>query len=101
MVPEIHQNGIITFYEVQIDPDRFQALSHMNVSGSELELVVDQLEEFVEYNFTVRAYTIVGPGPFSNVTNSTTNQAGERNACGHVESCIYMPFFCYLILTMD
>ena len=79
-VPEIDQNGIITFYEVRIDPAQFQDVSYMNVSGSELVLVVDQLEEFVEYSFAVRAYTSAGPGPFSVITTSTTDQPREWNA---------------------
>ena len=76
-VPEIDQNGIITFYEVRIEPAQFQDIRYENVSGSELVLVVDGLEEFVEYNFTIRAYTIVGPGPFSVITTSTTDPACE------------------------
>ena len=86
-VPEIHRNGIITIYEVRVDPAQFQNVSYMNVSGSELVLVVDGLQEFVEYNFTVRAYTIAGPGPFSIFTTSTTDQAGEGSACGLEKHC--------------
>ena len=97
-VPEIDRNGIINFYEVQIDPARFQDVSYMNVSGSELVLVVDELEEFVEYSFTIRAYTIVGPGPFSVVTTNTTNQAGEWNVCGCVESTCIVAVLIHLLL---
>ena len=74
-VPEIDRNGIIISYEVRIFPAQFQNVSYVNVSGSELALVVDELEEFVEYSFTVRTYTSVGPGPFSDVTTSTTDEA--------------------------
>ena len=77
-VPAIDRNGIVTFYEVRVDPAQFQIVRYENVSGSELVLVVDGLEEFVEYSFTIRAYTIVGPGPFSVITTNTTNQAGKR-----------------------
>ena len=77
--PEIDQNGEITFYEVQVDPAQFQSISYMNVSGSELMLVVGKLEEFVEYSFTIRAYTSAGPGPFSVLTTTTTDQAGRGN----------------------
>ena len=76
-VPEIDQNGWIITYEVQVVPAQLQDVSYVNVSGSELVLVVDGLEEFFEYNFTIRAYTIAGPGPFSVITTSTTDQAGE------------------------
>ena len=75
-VPAIERNGIITFYEVRVDPAQFQNVRYENELGSELVLVVDGLEEFVEYSFTVRAYTIAGPGQFSVITTSTTNQAG-------------------------
>ena len=80
-VPEIDQNGQIISYEVRVDQAGFQHVSYVNVSGAELVLVVDGLEEFVEYNFTVRAFTIAGPGPFSVITTSTTDQAGGGNAC--------------------
>ena len=69
------QNGEIIFYEVRIAQAQFKLVSYMNVSSSELMLVVDGLEEFVEYSFTIRAYTIVGPGPYSAVTTSTTDPA--------------------------
>ena len=78
-VPDINRNGIITSYEVRIDPAQFQNVRYETVTGSELVLVVDGLEEFVKYNFTIRAYTIAGPGPFSVITVSTTHQAGKVN----------------------
>ena len=96
VVPEIDRNGIITNYEVRVDPAQFQSVRYENVSGSDLVLVVDELEEFVEYNFTIRGYTSAGPGPFSNVTTNTTDQAGEWIVCRCVQdahSCIY-----YIIL---
>ena len=34
------------------------------------------LEEFVEYNISVRAYTSAGSGPFSDIAMQTTNAAG-------------------------
>ena len=80
-VPEIDQNGEIIYYEVRVDPAQFQDIRYESVSGSELVLVVDELEESVEYNFTIRAYTNAGPGPFSIVTTNTTDEAGEWNAC--------------------
>ena len=77
-MPEIDRNGEINYYEVRVDPAQFQNVRFENVSGSELMLVVNELEEFVEYNFTIRAYTIAGPGLFSNVTTNTTAQAGKK-----------------------
>ena len=69
------QNGEIVLYEVRIDPAHVHDVSYLNVSSLELVLVVYGLEEFVEYSFTIRAYTIVGPGPYSVVTTSTTDPA--------------------------
>ena len=97
-VPEIDRNGIITFFEVRVHPVQFQDISYINVSGSELVLVVGGLEEFVEYSFTIRAYTIAGPGKFSDVTTSTTNQAGKRNACGCVEDACIVTVLIHLLL---
>ena len=79
-VPEIHRNGRIIYYEVRVDPGQFQDVSYVNVSGSELVVVVGGLEEFLEYAFTIRAYTVAGLGPFGVVTISTTDEAGKRNA---------------------
>ena len=76
-VAEINQNGKIAFYEVQVDPAQFQNVRLENVSSSALLLTIGGLEEFVQYSFTIKAYTSAGPGPFSIVTNSTTNQASE------------------------
>ncbi len=34
-------------------------------NGSVLEITLENLQEYVEYNISVRAYTVVGAGPFS------------------------------------
>ena len=95
-VPEIDRNGDIT-YEVRVDPAQFQNISFENVPGSELVLVVDRLEEFVEYNFTVRAYTSAGPGPFSDITTNTTDEAGEGNVHGNAEKVLLLPQNIYIL----
>jgi len=72
-IPGLDQNGNITDYEVQIEPLDFQAdilvdlLNTTNVS-----IVVTGLEEFVFYNISVRAYTSVGPGPYSDPMTERT-----------------------------
>ena len=99
-VPEIDLIGIVTFYEVRVDTAQFQHVSYVNVSGSELVLVVDGLEEFVEYNFTIRAYTIAGPGPFSVITTSTTDQAGEQNVCKDEKTLYLLRIFMHLIFPL-
>ena len=69
-VPAIDQNGVITMYEIQFVPlETFggQITSDtVNTSdGSVLMMVLTGLEEYVEYNISVRAYTSAGPGPYS------------------------------------
>ena len=81
MVPAIDQNGIITMYEVQYAPletfdDAIEPLT-MNVSGSELAAVLTDLQEFVNYNISVRAYTSVGAGTNSIIITKMTDEDGQ------------------------
>ena len=65
-VPTIDENGIIINYEVQVEPLDFNdILTIIYVNTTTLSTVVSDLQEFVGYNISVRAYTSVGPGPFS------------------------------------
>ena len=61
-VLEIDQNGEIIMYEVFY-------VSQMTINGTvttnNLSIILSGLEEYVEYNISVRAYTSVGPGPYS------------------------------------
>ena len=75
-VPEVQRNGEITFYEILVNPAQFQSVSYMNVSSPMLMVMVTGLEEYVEYTFTIRAYTSAGLGPFSNSTTTRTDTAG-------------------------
>ena len=74
-IDPISQNGIITLYEVV-----YSAGSSLNQSifsnGSSFALHITGLEEDVEYSISVRAYTSVGPGSFSNVVMKTTKEDG-------------------------
>ena len=64
--PMIDENGIIINYEVQVEPLDFNdILTIVYVNTTTLSMVVSDLQEFVAYNISVRAYTNVGPGPFS------------------------------------
>ncbi len=66
-VLEIDQNGIITMYEVLYQPletfDGNIITQTMNVTERSADLT--DLEEFVDYNISVRAYTSEGAGPYS------------------------------------
>ena len=67
-VPDIDQNGIITQYQVMYEPlMTFGVLNTIiiNISNLTMSITLFGLEEYVEYNISVRAYTSVGPGPYS------------------------------------
>ena len=70
IVPPIDQNGILTMYEVLYQPletfeEAIDESLTTNVSASDMSVVLMGLQEFVEYNISVRAYTSVGEGPYS------------------------------------
>jgi len=79
-VPEIDRNGIITQYDVEFSQSTFNETSTSNLTttnGSQLMVELQGLEENVEYSVRVRAYTSVGPGPFSAAVVSRTPEDGE------------------------
>ena len=84
VVPPIDQNGIITMYEVVYQPlETFNGIistQTMNVSGTEMSVILIELQEFVNYTISVRAYTSVGAGPYSNEVTVTT-----------LEDCKWLP----------
>ena len=80
-VPAIDENGVITVYEIQFVPlETFggQITSDtVNTSdGSVLMMVLTGLEEYVEYDISVRAYTSAGPGPYSDAVTVRTLEDG-------------------------
>ena len=81
VVPPMDQNGNITQYQVLYEPlEMFGgqiSTQMMNVSGSEMSILLMDLEEFVSYNISVRAYTSAGEGPYSSDITATTLQDGE------------------------
>ena len=60
----IDRNGIIMEYEVLYEPLR-EDLTAGSRNTTDLELIIMELEEFTNYSISVRAYTSVGPGPYS------------------------------------
>ena len=74
MVPPIDQNGIINTYEVCYEPlETFGGMiMKEKVNASELFYLLSGLEEFVDYNISVRAYTSEGSGPYSDVVMEMT-----------------------------
>ena len=89
IVPPIDQNGIITVYEVMYQPlETFNgniSTQTMNVSGTEMSVFLIELQEFVNYTISVRAYTGVGAGPYSDEVIVMT-----------LEDCKYFLTFCCL-----
>jgi hypothetical protein len=74
----IDENGIITMYQVSYEPsvtfDGAIGPLDMNVTGLTADLT--DLEEYVNYTITVRAYTSVGEGPYSEGVTVATPQDG-------------------------
>ncbi len=65
-VPEVDQNGIITEYEVMYEPlMTFGMLNTTTRTTRNLFILLNGLQEYVEYNISVRAYTNDGAGPYS------------------------------------
>ena len=87
-VLEIDQNGIITEYEVMYEPlMTFGVLSSESVvvDSTNFSVTLMDLEEYVEYNISVRAYTSVGPGPYSVGIVRRTFQDGKFSS--HFSIC--------------
>ena len=66
-IPAINQSGSITFFEVRYNPlETFNgSLSTNTTITTMLGITLNSLEENVDYNISVRAYSVIGPGPYS------------------------------------
>ncbi len=66
-IPPEDRNGIITMYEVLYQPlETFDdAIMTQTMNVTERSAHITDLEEFVDYNISVRAYTSEGAGPYS------------------------------------
>ena len=80
-VPAISQNGFITMYEIQYEPletfDDQLSIETVITSGPVLMMNLTGLEEYVEYNISVRPYTSTGPGPYSDPVTVRTLEDGR------------------------
>ena len=77
-VPAIDQNGVITQYEVEYNQSTFDSVpATQNKIVNSTMTVPTGLEEYVEYSIQVRAYTSVGPGPYSDVVMERTEENGK------------------------
>ena len=73
----IDQNGIIVTYEVDYQPAQVfnGSITVDVVNTTNTTILLANLHESVQYNITVRAYTSIGPGPFSSHVLSFTQEA--------------------------
>lgn len=80
VVPAIHQNGPITFYQILYSPNNTfngQLAAENDLNTSNTSILLSSLEEFVVYEVSVRAYTDVGPGNYSNPVTQRTLTARQ------------------------
>ena len=74
-VVEIERNGIITEYEVEYNQSTFPGVN--STQTLTVTSTMAQLTRLHEYFIRVRAYTRVGPGPYSSDIDTTTAQDGR------------------------
>ena len=77
-VNPIDRNGFIILYEVDYQPLRDFETEVTRVNSTGTTTVLVGLHESVPYNITVRAYTAVGGGPFSNPGIGHTNESSKH-----------------------
>ena len=82
-VPAIDENGDITMYEVEYMPlETFNgqiATNSVTVDPTLLNTTLTGLDEYVDYNISVRAFTSVGPGPYSDGMVERTLEDGKKS----------------------
>ena len=77
-VAPIDQNGVITMYQVLYQPlETFGGtIGPLTVNVTELTADLTDLEEYVNYTISVRAYTSAGEGPYSDGITVITLEDG-------------------------
>ena len=78
-VPPTDQNGIIITYEVEYIPlEDFDGAIGKNITNVlVLSVILMRLQAYVNYTISVRAYTSVGAGPYSDPVIVLTNEDGK------------------------
>ena len=79
-VPAIDRNGIIVTFEVLLEPlTTFgDIIMEEQYNSTNRSVIVSNLQEFVNYSISVRAYTIVGPGNYSDTIIRMTLEDGKN-----------------------
>ena len=77
-VVPIDQNGIITMYEVMYTPleDFEGAIMTRTTNVTDISVFLTDLEEYISYTISVRAYTSAGAGNYSDPETVLTNEDG-------------------------
>ena len=90
------QNGVITGYQVLYQPldmlGRVISTHTMNKTGLERSLVVENLEEYIRHKISVRAYTSVGEGPYSEAVVERTREKGKSSLVLAFHNAIFVSF---------
>lgn len=78
-VPSADQNGIIITYEVLLVPlETFGGIvTERQLNSTNSSVVVNELQKFLNYSISVRAYTMLGPGNYSNAIIRMTLEDGK------------------------
>ena len=76
----IDQNGIIITYEVLFEPLETFGGTHLpsTINATAFEVVATDLRAYVNYNISVRAYTSVGSGSYSDPISNRTLEEGTK-----------------------
>ena len=81
--PIQYQNGILRYYEIEYySTSDFLSIEQKvaNVSASQNTITIENLQEYAEFQFKVRAYTSIGPGPYSSEITVTTQPSEPSSA---------------------
>ncbi len=92
-IAEIDQNGNIIVYEIRLIPlntfDGHLETDYLNTTNSSsLEVMLDNLQEYVQYSVGIRAYTSVGAGPFSPELVQRTLEDGKSFIYYYKSKCM-------------
>ena len=92
-VPLIDRNGEIILYEVHYEPQQDSSqlrIPSQTENTTSISLLLFDLQPFVVYAISVRAYTSVGHGPYSDVSFVTTQEDGKQNYyCSYTYLCTH------------
>ena len=75
-VPAIDRNGIICGYSVEYEPLE-EGSGSTTINVADIGTTLAFLQEYMLYNISVRAFTNVGPGPYSSPVTVITDEDCE------------------------